>query len=79
MKNRKRKSDRRYVMCLSNAGFKASLEIRKIYVALPEPESERRGLMRVIDESGDDYLFPSRLFAEVDLPTSAARVVNEAP
>ena len=74
-RNRKR---RRYVICLSNEGFKASLEVRKVYVALPEPRSEQHGLTRVVDESGEDYLYPSRLFAEIDLPTSAARIVNEA-
>ena len=57
-----------YVVCLNNRGYKASLEKRKLYEKLPDSDAETRGLVRVIDESGEDYLFPDRLFASIDLP-----------
>ena len=44
------------VVCIDNEGYAASLEKRKIYVALRDPSAEKHGLLRVIDESGDDYL-----------------------
>ena len=50
-------------MCLSNDGYPASLEPRKIYVALRDVEAERNGLLRVVDESGEDYLYSRSHFA----------------
>jgi hypothetical protein len=52
--SRKKKS---YVVCLSNDGYAVSLEPRKIYVALRAAAAERNGLLRVVDESGEDYLY----------------------
>ena len=63
-KPRKKKS---FVVCLSNEGYAASLEPRKIYVALRDAEAERNGLLRVIDESGEDYLYARSHFAKVKL------------
>jgi hypothetical protein len=54
-----------YVICLENSGYPASLELRKIYLRVPDPKAERDGLTRVVDESGEDYLYPSRLFAAI--------------
>lgn len=62
-----------YVVCLGNEGYRASLVIRRIYEALPDAEAESRGLLRVIDESGEDYLFPADLFETIDLPTGLRR------
>jgi hypothetical protein len=59
-----------FVVCLSNVGYTASLEIRKLYVALPDEEAERVGMLRVIDESGEDYLYPASNFARIDLPAA---------
>jgi len=70
------KNPSRYVLCLRNPGFAASLETRKVYRALPDPAAERRGLIRVVDESGEDYLYPERHFAPVELPAAAARVIS---
>ena len=53
------KPDRRFVLCVKNEGYPASLEVRKVYQALPDPGSATKGFLRVIDESGEDYLFPS--------------------
>ena len=63
-----------YVLCLKNRGYPSALEIRKIYEALPDAEAEDRGLMRVIDESGEDYLYPANFFVAIDVPKQALRV-----
>jgi hypothetical protein len=61
-------SAKQYLICLNNEGYAASLETRKIYEALPDEDADKRGLVRVIDESGEDYLFPKARFARIDLP-----------
>ncbi len=67
-----------HVVCVGNDGYRASLEPRKIYVALSDSRAHRLGLVRVIDESGEDYLYPKRLFAEVIVSRSAARALGIA-
>jgi len=52
----------RFALCLSNEGFEAALEPRKMYRVLPVPEAEREGLLRVVDESEEDYLYPTTIF-----------------
>ena len=64
-RTRKKKS---FVVCLSNEGYGASLEPRKIYVAIRDAAAERNGLLRVIDESGEDYLYSRERFAPLKLP-----------
>lgn len=59
---------KRFAVCVSNTGYPASLELRKIYQVLPDADAEAHGLMRVVDESGEDYLYPVRFFLDVDLP-----------
>jgi hypothetical protein len=70
-----KKIKRGFVMCVDNAAYPASLEVKKMYVALGEPDSEMKGFLRVIDESGEDYLFPKKFFVSVELPKTAAKVV----
>lgn len=60
----------RHVVCISNAGYPASLEVRKIYELLPDARAKKAGMVRVIDESGEDYLYPAEFFLPVDLPAS---------
>jgi hypothetical protein len=69
------KVTRRLVICVHNEGYEASLERRKIYVALPDARAEKLGQIRVIDESGEDYLFPKDAFIEVSLPQSVRPAV----
>ena len=54
-------------------GGMEDLEVRKIYQVLPDPEANREGYVRVIDESGEDYLYPSNLFVSVKLPPAVVR------
>jgi hypothetical protein len=68
----------RYVLCLRNRGFAASLEVRKVYRLRPDPEAERHRLLRVIDETGEDYLYPEKLFVPIDIPREAIAVLSSA-
>jgi hypothetical protein len=51
------------VVCLENEGYEASLERRKFYLAIPDSDADQHALVRVVDESGEDYLFPADYFA----------------
>lgn len=66
MKGQKKKP-RELAVCVRNAGYPASLELRKIYEVLPDPEAAAHRLIRVIDESGEDYLYPKNFFVRLDL------------
>lgn len=56
------------MVCVNNHGYEASLEIRKIYEVLADRAAEKHHQIRVIDESGEDYLYPIDFFAPVRLP-----------
>jgi hypothetical protein len=56
-----------FVVCLENTDYEASLETRKIYEVVADPVAEKRGFIRVVDESGEDYLFPQDLFVSIPL------------
>ena len=51
-----------FVRCLDNQGYEVSLEIRGIYRCQPDPGAAVRGLVRVVDETGEDYLYPREMF-----------------
>ena len=67
-----------FVVCVRNTGYPASLELRKIYQALADPEAETHGLLRVIDESGEDYLYPRKFFLSLDLPQPVESALRRA-
>jgi hypothetical protein len=67
---RRRKSARRFAVCVRNQGYEASLERNKIYTVLPDEEAERDGDLRVIDESGEDYLFSANRFVAIEVPAA---------
>jgi hypothetical protein len=69
---------RQLVVCIDNEGYLASIEKRKIYVALPDAAAEKHGLLRVIDESGEDYLYPKAMFRSLALPQSVRKAVLAA-
>lgn len=69
---------RRLVVCVENEDYPASLELRKIYIALPDRVAGEHGMLRVIDESGEDYLFPQGYFVPIRLPLQAKRAVLRA-
>ena len=57
----------RFVICVKNEGYEASLQFRKVYDVLADREAETHGLVRVVDESGEDYLFPEDYFVSFEL------------
>jgi hypothetical protein len=57
-----------FAVCLNNEGYKASLEVGKIYRVIPDETAEINGLIRVIDESGEDYAFSVNRFHTIELP-----------
>lgn len=68
----------RFVLCVKNRGYEASLEIRKIYRALESGTPTSRKLVRVVDESGEDYLYPESFFVPIDVPTAALRALSKS-
>jgi hypothetical protein len=71
-------SAKQLVVCVDNEGYTASLEKRKIYVALRDAGAEKHALVRVVDESGEDYLYPRAFFRSIALPESIRRAVLAA-
>ena len=66
-----------FVMCVSNGEYPASLEVRKVYRCVPDAKATELGLYRVIDDSGEDYLYPEELFEPVTLSAPAAKLFDE--
>jgi len=66
------------VLCLRNKGYEVSLERRKIYQALADKDAAAHRQLRVIDESGEDYLYPVAFFAPIPLPSPLRRAVLAA-
>jgi hypothetical protein len=64
----------KFVVCIKNDDYPASLEPRKIYQVVPDAEAANHELLRIIDESGEDYLYPADYFVPIDLP----KAVEEA-
>ena len=68
----------RFLICVENKGYKVSLEKRKIYVALPDAMAAKHGQVRVIDESGEDYLYPKSLFLPITISPSLRKAILKA-
>jgi hypothetical protein len=66
---------RQLVICLDNDGYEASLETRKIYVAIPDADAAAHRQIRIIDESSTDYLYPARWFKPVELAPAIRKAV----
>lgn len=71
-------ADTRFAICIQNDEYPASLERRKIYQVLPDEDAARHQLVRVIDESGKDYLYPASYFLHIDLPASIKDALLQA-
>jgi len=67
-----------FVICIDNEEYPASLERRKLYEVISDPDAESLGQLRVKDESGEDYLYPKDLFVTVELPSSTEKAVISA-
>jgi hypothetical protein len=62
-------------VCVRNYGYRASLELKKLYPALDDAFAAEHGMVRVIDESGEDYLYPNDFFVQIDLPASLEKAL----
>ena len=72
------KREAQFVICVGNKGYAASLELRKIYQVILDKVASSLHQMRVIDESGEDYLYPEDYFVPVQLPQAVERAVRRA-
>ncbi len=64
-----------YVLCVDNGGYPESLEVRKLYAVLPDERAAEIDYIRVIDETGEDYLYPSKYFVPIQLPPEIAKIL----
>lgn len=69
------KNKKHFVICVDNTGYEASLITRKVYETIPDEQAEKDDLIRVIDESGEDYLYHTSHFAFIQLPLEVERVL----
>jgi hypothetical protein len=77
MKPRKKEAFQ-FAVCINNSEYPASLELHKIYRVLPDEDAAADGDLRVIDESGEDYLYPADWFVTVSLPTAVEQSLLNA-
>jgi len=73
-----KKWERRFVVCLRNDGYPAALERHKIYRVLPDAEAAKYGDLRIVDESGEDYLYPADWFVAIAVPEPVAASLAKA-
>jgi len=66
-----------YGVCIENRSHKAALDVRKIYRFTQDSSAAAHGLVRVVDESGEDFLYPARYFVPIELPTAVVRSFGE--
>ncbi len=74
----KSRPEHRFVVCVRNEGYQASLELHKIYRVVPDPDAEGNGDIRIIDESGEDYLYPADWFVPIEVPAAVRASLLEA-
>ena len=63
----------RFLLCVNNQAYPASLELQKVYKAIPDDEAAARKFVRIVDESGTDYLYPEKFFVQIPLPPNGAK------
>ncbi len=73
-----KRKEQQFAVCVKNEDYPVALEIRKIYEILPDEKAAKHGLVRVIDESGEDYLYPKDFFVPIELPEAAELVFLKA-
>ena len=68
----------RFAVCVRNDGYEASLERNKIYALMPDDDAQRDGDLRVVDESGEDYLFSADRFVSIEVPLAVRTSLRKA-
>jgi hypothetical protein len=74
----KKKLHSQFLLCIKNDDYPVSLEVRKIYEAIADEAAAAHKFVRIIDESGEDYLYPNRYFIAVELPKSVILAIRKA-
>lgn len=69
------KPESSYVLCIDDGGYPESLEVRKIYITLPDERAAEDEYIRVVDETGEDYLYPASLFVPIEIPPKASNIL----
>jgi len=64
-----------YVVCIDNGGYPESLEVRKLYLVLPDERAATNEYIRIIDETGEDYLYPAKHFVPIQVPPEIAKLL----
>lgn len=67
----------RFAICIHNCEYAGTLELRKVYEVLEDPIAAKRNFIRVVDESGEDYLYPRSWFVPVQVPESVEQLLHE--
>ena len=67
----------KYVICLSNEGYAASLEVRKLYELIPDSKAEARHCIRIVDEDGEGYIYPEKMFMAMEVSESVSRALHK--
>jgi len=75
---RGKQSEPQLAVCIDNRDYPASLELRRIYRVAPDPIATRHGQIRIVDESGEDYLYPQVCFLPIKLPLAAGQAILKA-
>ncbi|GJQ33956.1 MAG: hypothetical protein HBSAPP04_27950 [Ignavibacteriaceae bacterium] len=72
---KRRKVEPKFAVCINNKDYEVSLELRKIYKVLPDAKAEEHHYIRVIDESGEDYLYSEDYFIPIELPRALKKAL----
>ena len=75
---KKNGTNQRFVVCINNEDYPASLEIYKIYPVLEDADAKAHGDLRVVDESGEDYLYPASCFVAIEVPHAVEKLLSHA-
>lgn len=76
--NTPNESNQRFVICIRNDDYEVSLELRKVYQVIPDAEAANNHMLRVTDESGEDYLYPAKFFMSIELPEAVRKALVHA-
>jgi len=77
MQKRKKKNPS-FAACIDNSGYPAALELHKIYRVIPDADAAEGGDLRIVDESGEDYLYPANRFIGIEVPKALEEAILRA-
>jgi hypothetical protein len=69
----------RFAVCINNIGYPDDLKVRTVYQVLPDESAARSNRIRVVDETGEDYLYPADYFVLIDVPPEAQKALRQTP